>query len=254
MDEFAADPSHPRYESLLKRHELEQAAKKGMLAGSALIAHGRGEAYDYLLGEQTIPSAMLATKFALQQLKDSEKSVISLNGNTTAIAGVELMKLASLVNCPVEVNIFYRTPERMKILLEHLESINRNLGLKVKILGADPDSLIPGLEGPRANCCSEGIFSSEVILVPLEDGDRCEALVAMGKTVIVVDLNPLSRSSKMASITIVDEISRVAKNMLSMIKNKELFTEKIDFDNSDSIKNSVEFITKSLAEKFNLLT
>ena len=254
MDEFAADPSHPRYESLLKRHELEQAAKKGMLAGSALIAHGRGEAYDYLLGEQTIPSARLATKFALQQLKDSEKSVISLNGNTTAIAGVELMKLASLVNCPVEVNIFYRTPERMKILLEHLESINRNLGLKVKILGADPDSLIPGLEGPRANCCSEGIFSSEVILVPLEDGDRCEALVAMGKTVIVVDLNPLSRSSKMASITIVDEISRVAKNMLSMIKNKELFTEKIDFDNSDSIKNSVEFITKSLAEKFNLLT
>tara|TARA_B100000900_G_scaffold52508_2_gene38796 strand:+ start:13812 stop:14576 length:765 start_codon:yes stop_codon:yes gene_type:complete len=254
MDEFAADPSHPRYESLLKRHELEQAAKKGMLAGSALIAHGRGEAYDYLLGEQTIPSAMLATKFALQQLKDSEKSVISLNGNTTAIAGVELMKLASLVNCPVEVNIFYRTPERMKILLEHLESINRNLGLKVKILGADPDSLIPGLEGPRANCCSEGIFSSEVILVPLEDGDRCEALVAMGKTVIVVDLNPLSRSSKMASITIVDEISRVAKNMLSMIENKELLTEKIDFDNSDSVKNSVEFITKSLAEKFNLLS
>ena len=254
MDELAADPSHPRYESLLKRHELEQAAKKGMLAGSALIAHGRGEAYDYLLGEQTIPSAMLATKFALQQLKDSEKSVISLNGNTTAIAGVELMKLASLINCPVEVNIFYRTPERMKILLEHLESINRNLGLKVKILGADPDSLIPGLEGPRANCCSEGIFSSEVILVPLEDGDRCEALVAMGKTVIVVDLNPLSRSSKMASITIVDEISRVAKNMLSMIENKELLTEKIDFDNSDSVKNSVEFITKSLAEKFNLLT
>ena len=252
MDEFAADPSHPRYESLLKRHELEQAAKKGMLAGSALIAHGRGEAYDYLLGEQTIPSARLATKFALQQLKDSEKSVISLNGNTTAIAGVELMKLASLVNCPVEVNIFYRTPERMKILLEHLESINRNLGLKVKILGADPDSLIPGLEGPRANCCSEGIFSSEVILVPLEDGDRCEALVAMGKTVIVVDLNPLSRSSKMASITIVDEISRVAKNMLSMIENKESLTEKIDFNNSDSVKNSVEFITNSLAERFNL--
>ena len=47
MEDFAADPSHPRYESLLKRHELENAAKKGMLAGSALIAHGRGEAYDF---------------------------------------------------------------------------------------------------------------------------------------------------------------------------------------------------------------
>ena len=50
-----------------------------------------------------------------------------------------------------------------------------------------------------------------MILVPLEDGDRCEALVAMGKTVIVVDLNPLSRSAQMASITIVDEITRVTK-------------------------------------------
>ena len=33
------------------------------------------------------------------------------------------------------------------------------------------------------------------ILVPLEDGDRCEALVNMGKTVVVIDLNPLSRSA-----------------------------------------------------------
>jgi len=250
MEDFAADPSHPRYESLLKRHELEIAAKKGMLAGSALIAHGRGEAYDYLLGEQTIPSAMLATKVALQQLKNSENAVISLNGNTTAIAGAELMKLASVINCPVEVNIFYRTPERMKVLLEHLESINETLGLDVKILGANPDSIIPGLEGPRAKCCSEGIFSSEVILVPLEDGDRCEALVAMGKTVIVVDLNPLSRSSRMASITIVDEISRVAKNMLAM--TEEQMNEKINYNNDEAIKNTIQHIKKSLTEKYDL--
>ena len=52
--EHAADPSHPRYRSLLMRHRLEVAAKKGMLADSAMIAHGRGEAYDYLLGETTI--------------------------------------------------------------------------------------------------------------------------------------------------------------------------------------------------------
>ena len=42
--DHAADPSHPRYRSLLMRHRLEIAAKKGMLADSALIAHGRGEA------------------------------------------------------------------------------------------------------------------------------------------------------------------------------------------------------------------
>ncbi|DAC31817.1 MAG TPA: DUF137 domain-containing protein, partial [Candidatus Poseidoniaceae archaeon] len=76
---------------------------------------------------------------------------------------------------------------------------------------------IPGLEGPRAKCTQEGIIESDVILVPLEDGDRCEALVAMGKTVIVVDLNPLSRSAKMASITIVDELTRVMDNMLTMM-------------------------------------
>ena len=58
-----------------------------------------------------------------------------------------------------------------------------------------------------------GIFNSDVILVPLEDGGRCEALVAMGKFVIVVDLNPLSRSAKMANLTIVDELCRVANNL-----------------------------------------
>ena len=56
-------------------------------------------------------------------------------------------------------------------------------------------------------------------MVPLEDGDRCEALVAMGKTVIVIDLNPLSRSAKMGSITIVDELTRVVQNMLKNIEN-----------------------------------
>ena len=68
MDDFAADPSHPRYQSLLMRHRLENAAKIGMLADSALIAHGRGEAFDYLLGEKTSDSAMIATKHALSLL------------------------------------------------------------------------------------------------------------------------------------------------------------------------------------------
>ena len=53
MGEFTADKSHPRYDSLLRRHNLEVAAAKGMLADSALIAHGRGETFDYLLGEKT---------------------------------------------------------------------------------------------------------------------------------------------------------------------------------------------------------
>jgi 4-phosphopantoate--beta-alanine ligase len=252
MEDFDADPTHPRYDSLLMRHRLENAAKDGMLAGSALIAHGRGEAFDYLLGEQTTNSAMIATKYALYQLKNATLPVISINGNTTALAGTELMKIANIIGCPIEVNIFYRTPKRMEVLLDHLNQIKINHDLDVKILGKTPNTLIPGLEGPRAKCCKEGIFSSDVILVPLEDGDRCEALVAMGKTVIVVDLNPLSRSSKMAGITIIDEISRVAKNMLNLLTSKETITENLDFDNQKSIQSSLEFINKNLLKQSSL--
>ena len=87
MDDVAADPSHPRYQSLLLRHRLEQAEQQGLLAGSAMIAHGRGEAYDYLLGEQTIASAHLATLYALDALKRANRPVLSLNGNDVALAG-----------------------------------------------------------------------------------------------------------------------------------------------------------------------
>ena len=38
----------------------------------------------------------------------------------------------------------------------------------------------------------------------------------MGKTVVVIDLNPLSRSAQQASITIVDELSRTLKFMLEL--------------------------------------
>lgn len=219
MGDFAADPSHPRYQSLLLRHRLEQAEKEGLLAGSAMIAHGRGEAYDYLLGECTIPSAEKATVQALGSLKKAQRPVISLNGNAVALAGESLLMLAERLSCPVEINIFYRTPERMAALIGRLEAIKEEHQLEVQILGAEPNARIPGLKGPRANCTKEGIIDSDVIMVPLEDGDRCEALVAMGKTVIVIDLNPLSRSAKMGSITIVDELTRVVQNMLVDIEN-----------------------------------
>ena len=217
MNDIAADPSHPRYKSLLLRHLLEQAAEKGMLAASALIAHGRGEAFDYLLGEQTTPSALIATQQAAARLMSAKRPVISLNGNVVALAGREMLLVANALGCPVEINIFYRTPERMTALLNHLEDIKQELNIDVEILGANPDARIPGLEGPRANCTNKGIFSSDVILVPLEDGDRCEALVAMGKFVIVVDLNPLSRSAIMGDLTIVDELTRFAVNLFAAI-------------------------------------
>ena len=43
---------HPRYKSLLAREKLVEASD--VVAKQGLIAHGRGEAFDYLLGEQTL--------------------------------------------------------------------------------------------------------------------------------------------------------------------------------------------------------
>ena len=100
--DHAADPSHPRYRSLLMRHRLEVAAKKGMLADSAMIAHGRGEAFDYLLGETTIPSADVAAQIALQALVQAEHPVLSVNGNVVALAVDEMLKLAYKIGCPLK--------------------------------------------------------------------------------------------------------------------------------------------------------
>lgn len=210
------------------RHRLERAAKRGMLADSAMIAHGRGEAFDYMLGEQTTPNAMEATKHAWLHLKTAKRPVLCLNGNVTALACDEMLQLAQILKCPVEINIFYRTPERMEALLAFINERKKALGVHVKVLGENPDALLPGLKGPRAACTVEGIFESDTILVPLEDGDRCKALVDMGKTVIVIDLNPLSRSAQRASITIVDELSRVLNNLLALSESEGVPGERYD--------------------------
>src|SRR3990172_4191571 len=47
------NPSHPRYLSLKYREQLVQGVKMGITSTAGLIAHGRGEAFDYLLGEKT---------------------------------------------------------------------------------------------------------------------------------------------------------------------------------------------------------
>ena len=123
----AADPSHPRYESLLKRAMLEEAQRKGMLANSAMIPHGRGEAFDYLIGEQTTESAEMATREAAARLVSANSCIISVNGNVAALASEAILTCASILECDFEVNIFYRTPERMQAILRHVETCKVNL-------------------------------------------------------------------------------------------------------------------------------
>ena len=249
MDEIAADPSHPRYASLLMRNRLEEAEKKGMLAASAMIAHGRGEAFDYLLGEVTIPSALDATRHALASMIQGERTVLSVNGNVAALESDEMLILASALGCPLEVNIFYRTPERMKAILGHISERMNILGLDVEVLGHAPNAFIPGLKGPRAACHKEGILDSDVILVPLEDGDRCRALMEMGKTVIVIDLNPRSRSAREGTITIVDELSRTLKNMVAMLEDSSSIAIDAHYDNDATLDRALEWMLNTLKEE-----
>ena len=50
--------THPRYKSLLLRDKVKNAFKEGYLADSGMIAHGRGETFDYLIGEKTTETAL----------------------------------------------------------------------------------------------------------------------------------------------------------------------------------------------------
>ena len=118
--------------------------------------------------------------------------------------------------------------------------------MEVEVLGHAPNARIPGLEGPRAACHKEGILDSDVILVPLEDGDRCRALMEMGKTVIVIDLNPRSRSAREGTITIVDELSRTLKNMVAMLEDKAAVVVDVNYDNNATLDRALEWMFNTL--------
>jgi 4-phosphopantoate--beta-alanine ligase len=113
----------------------------------------------------------------------------------------------------------------------------------IQALGINPDDKIPRLSSERAKCCSEGIGSADVVLVPLEDGDRCQALVDMGKQVITIDLNPLSRTAQTAHITIVDELTRCLPLLTDAIRDG---VKTDDFDNKKNLKEVLAFISARL--------
>ena len=221
---------HPRYKSLLAREKLVDASE--FVAKQGLIAHGRGEAFDYLLGEQTCLPALSAIKAAASALIEAKNPVISVNGNVVALAAREVARLSEISGAKVEVNLFHRTPERVAGLTKMMKKVG------IDALGANADDKIPGLSSERAKCCSDGIGSADIVLVPLEDGDRCEALVDMGKKVITIDLNPLSRTAQTAHITIVDELTRCLpllsdfvkeKNGLDSFNNKQCLTDVLNY-------------------------
>jgi 4-phosphopantoate--beta-alanine ligase len=208
MSEIDLPEDHPRYQSLLTRHRIEAGVEKGITSRQGLIAEGRGEAFDYLLGEQTIPSADAAERAAAAQLLLADHPVLSVNGNVAALVAAEIVDLAEAVDADIEVNLFNRTEERMEAIAAHLREHGAD-----EVKGLTADGRIPNLSHERAKVDADGIGAADVVVVPLEDGDRAEALADLGKTEIVIDLNPLSRSAQTAAIPIVDNIIRAVPNM-----------------------------------------
>ena len=175
-DEIDVPEDHPRYESLLTRHRIEAGVDKGITSRQGLIAEGRGETFDYLLGERTIESADAAERAAAAQLLLAEHPVLSINGNVAALVPGESIELAEAVGADLEVNLFNRTEERMRAIVAHLEEHGAE-----DVKGLAADARIPGLSHERATVDADGIYDADVVLVPLEDGDRAEALGEMDK-------------------------------------------------------------------------
>ncbi|MBS3098511.1 phosphopantothenate/pantothenate synthetase [Candidatus Woesearchaeota archaeon] len=204
--------SHPRYESLMTREKIVKGVELGITSQHGLIAQGRGEAFDYLIKERTTEKAKKKIKKAAKLLLKAKYPVISVNGNVAVLAPKEVIGLSKLIPAKLEVNIFHKSKEREERIKEWLIKY----GAKEVLMPEKP--LIKFIEHNRRFCNPEGIAKADVVFVPLEDGDRCKALIKMKKKVITVDLNPMSRTAKAATVTIVDNITRALPLLIEEIK------------------------------------
>lgn len=195
--------THPRHASLVTRERIVAGVERGITSIHGLIAQGRGEAFDYLIGEATHPFACTAIEAAAAMLLRARHPVISVNGNVAALAAKEVALLGTLAGAALEVNIFHSSKARERAIRSALEEAGAEV-----VLMPSRRSCLPGLHHNRRFVHPRGIAVADVVFVPLEDGDRCQALRAAGKDVITVDLNPLSRTARTATVTIVDNLVR----------------------------------------------
>ena len=177
----------------------------------------------------------------------AKNSVISVNGNIAALCPKEITQLAKITKSKIEVNLFYHSEDRKKKIVRHL----KNAGAK-QVLGTNPMSnrRMIGIDSPRRIVDKDGIFAADVVLVPLEDGDRTLALKKAGKTVITFDLNPLSRTAQTADITIVDNVVRGMRLLISACKKTK--TKKVNFNNRKALASAISEIKNNLKRRATL--
>jgi 4-phosphopantoate--beta-alanine ligase len=242
--------THPRATSLYIREKLVHGFKDGLVVEEGLLAHGRGEMFDYLIGERTTKTSHKAIKAAARALLAAKLPVISVNGNFAALCAKEIIELSKVTGAKIEVNLFYASEKRKKAISQVL----KKNGAK-EVLGLDSkfSKKIPKLDSARRVVDKRGIFSADVVLVPLEDGDRTIALKKFGKDVITFDLNPMSRTAQTADITIVDNVTRGMKILIDACKklSKKDMDTKSKFDNKKNLKKSTLIIRKNLRRMAN---
>src|SRR3989338_2070556 len=205
--------SHPRYTSLKIREKIVDGVKKGITSQHGLIAHGRGEAFDYIIGEKTTAKAKKSIEKSAKLLLKAKHPVISVNGNTAALVPREIVELSGASGAKIEVNIFHPSKKREIKIKKHLEKH----GAK-EVLLPQKSCRIKYLESNRKYVNKEGIYKADAVFAPLEDGDRTEALRKNGKKAIVVDLNPLSRSARKADIVIIDNVVRAVPLLIKEVR------------------------------------
>jgi 4-phosphopantoate--beta-alanine ligase len=244
--------SHPRAKSLLIRKKLVDGFDNGLVAKEGLLAQGRGEAFDYLLGEKTGKAAKQAIKAAAAQLLLADRPVISVNGNIAALCPKQIIKLSKQIKAKLEVNLFYTNEKRKQAVIKTLKKNGAR-----EILGTSlaSSTKLPGIDSARRIVDKNGIFAADVVVVPLEDGDRTMALRKVGKTVITFDLNPLSRTSQTANITIVDNVTRAIDLLIDESKKLSKKNQKIlkkivnDFDNKKNLTENIIQIKNNLTRR-----
>ena len=249
MTKHEVPKDHPRYQSLFTRESIIEGMHMRIVAEAGLIAHGRGEAFDYLLGEETPNFALKQERLGIIYLLLAKNPVISVNGNVAVLCPEKIIELGKVLNAPLEINLFYRTRERELAI----EKAMKEAGAE-KLLGIDPtkQTTIEEISHQRRIVDVDGIAISDCVFVPLEDGDRTQALKHLQKEVITVDLNPLSRTSLTASVSITNNITRAVTEMvdiageLKQLSREELLIERSKLNNRKLLETALKFMSNRL--------
>ena len=164
----------------------------------------------------------------------------------------QIVQLGKISNSKIEVNLFYSNEKRKQNIVKILK---KNGAKQIYGINYRSAKKLSGLDSARRIVDKDGIYSADVVLVPLEDGDRTIALKKAKKKVITIDLNPLSRTAQTANVTIVDDVLRsitlLIKTVKSLSKKNHTHLQKIikEFDNKKNLSTAVLEIRTNLVRR-----